>query len=151
MSSVENNAAYFKSCKTQSVASWISRIDLQLQIIHPIWRTPRYHIFLGHSVEMKQSPIDGNSHITKECKCLGGLKPNFNFDWGKTGIKYIYICTLLENKTDLRKTTKVRRIWEIYNFMAKLVEDYEKWVKPFIINVWGYTEILPMFLLVGVE
>ena len=35
---------------------------------------------LGHSVEIKQSPIDGNSHITKEYKCLGGLKPNFNFD-----------------------------------------------------------------------
>ena len=45
--------------------------------------------------------------------------------------------------------------WEIYNFMAipasKLVEDYEKWVKPLILIVWGYTEILPMFLLVGVE
>ena len=89
----------------------------------------------------------------------GGSKPNFNFDWGKTGKKYIYRsqhALYLKMKRIYEKQQKyVEYWWEIYNFMeipaSKLVEDYEKWVKPFILIVWGYTEILPMFLLVGVE
>ena len=40
----------------------------------------RYEILPGHSVHIKQSPINGNSHITKEHKSLGGLKTDFNFE-----------------------------------------------------------------------
>jgi len=37
-----------------------------------------YEILPGHSVHIKQSTINGNSHITKEHKSLGGLKTNLN-------------------------------------------------------------------------
>ena len=40
----------------------------------------RYQILPGQSVHIKQSPINGNSHITKEHKSLGGLKTNFHFE-----------------------------------------------------------------------
>ena len=34
----------------------------------------RYQILPGQSVHIKQSPINGNSHITKEHKSLGGFE-----------------------------------------------------------------------------
>ena len=48
------------------------------QIVNNGTPETRYEILQGHRVHIKQSPIKGNLHITKEHKSLGGLKTNFN-------------------------------------------------------------------------
>ena len=70
----------------------------------------RYQILPGQSVHIKQSPINGNSHITKERKSLGGLKTNFNFEVKQKLHLSITTFTSLENKTDGFKTAKVPRL-----------------------------------------
>ena len=50
------------------------------QIVNRGTSETRYQILPGQSAHIKQSPINGNSHITKEDKSLGGLKTNFHFE-----------------------------------------------------------------------
>ena len=70
----------------------------------------RYQILPGQSVHIKQSPINGNSHITKEHKSLGGKKTNFIIEVKQKVHLSITTFTSLENKTDGLKTTEVPRL-----------------------------------------
>ena len=56
-----------------------------------------YQILQGHRVHIKQSPIKGNLHFTKEHKSLGGLKTNFNFEVKQKVYLSITTFTSLEN------------------------------------------------------
>ena len=77
-------------------------------------RTPetRCEILPGHSENIRQSPINGNSHIRNEHKSLGGLKTNFNFDVTHQVHLSITTFTSLKNEIDYLKNTKVPRIWK---------------------------------------
>ena len=68
------------------------------QIVNSGTPETRYEILPGHSVHIKQSPINGNSHIKKEHKSLGGLKTKFNFEVKQNVHLSIIKFTSLENE-----------------------------------------------------
>ena len=70
------------------------------QVVNSGTPETRYEILPGHSVHIKQSPINGNSHITKEHKSLGGLKTDFNFEVKTKSHLSITTFTSLENEMD---------------------------------------------------
>jgi len=99
------------------------------QIVNSGTPETRYEILPGHSVYIKQSPINRNSHIRNEHKSLGGLKTNFNFDERHQVHLPITTFTSLENEMDYLKNTKVPRIWKD-NFIAMLDSIFMKnWQK----------------------
>ena len=67
------------------------------QIVNSGTAETRYQILQGHCVHLKQSPIKGDLHITKEHKSLGGLKTNFNFEVKQKVHLSITTFTSLEN------------------------------------------------------
>ena len=67
----------------------------------------------GHYVHIKQSPIKGNLHITKEHKSLGGLKTDFNFEVKQKVQLSITTFTSLENQTNSLRDTKEPRIRQV--------------------------------------
>ena len=67
------------------------------QIVNSGIPETRYQILHGRCVHLKQSPIKGNLHITKEHKSLGGLKRNSNFEVKQKVHLSITTFTSLEN------------------------------------------------------
>ena len=76
------------------------------QIVNSGTPETRYQILQGHCVHIKQSPIKGNLHITKEHKSLGVLKTNFNFDVKRKVHLSITTFTSLEIKRIYSETEK---------------------------------------------
>jgi len=99
------------------------------QIVNSGTPETMYEILPGHSVYIKQSPINGNSRIRNEHKSLGSLKTNFNFDEKHQVHLSITTFTSLENEMDYLKNTKVPRICK-NNFIAMLDSIFMKnWQK----------------------